>query len=57
MAAWMALDPCDEANGCLLMVPSSHTWETPPSSNLVPQLPLLALCLPDPRSKRYHDDG
>ncbi|PJF31473.1 MAG: phytanoyl-CoA dioxygenase [Candidatus Thermofonsia Clade 1 bacterium] len=27
MAAWMALDPCDEANGCLMMVPGSHTWD------------------------------
>jgi ectoine hydroxylase-related dioxygenase (phytanoyl-CoA dioxygenase family) len=26
MAAWMALDPCDEANGCLQVVPGSHTW-------------------------------
>jgi phytanoyl-CoA hydroxylase len=26
LAAWMALDPCDEANGCLQIVPGSHTW-------------------------------
>jgi len=26
MAAWLALDPCDEANGCLQVVPGSHTW-------------------------------
>jgi ectoine hydroxylase-related dioxygenase (phytanoyl-CoA dioxygenase family) len=26
MAAWMAVDPCDEANGCLQVVPGSHTW-------------------------------
>ena len=25
MAAWMALDHCDEANGCLQVVPASHT--------------------------------
>lgn len=24
MAAWMALDPCDEENGCLRVVPRSH---------------------------------
>jgi ectoine hydroxylase-related dioxygenase (phytanoyl-CoA dioxygenase family) len=24
-AAWLALDPCDEANGCLQVVPGSHT--------------------------------
>ncbi len=24
IAAWMALDPCDEANGCLQVVPGSH---------------------------------
>lgn len=24
MAAWMALDPCDEENGCLQVVPGSH---------------------------------
>jgi len=26
LAAWMALDPCDEANGCLRIVPGSHRW-------------------------------
>jgi ectoine hydroxylase-related dioxygenase (phytanoyl-CoA dioxygenase family) len=26
IAAWMALDPCDEANGCMQIVPGSHTW-------------------------------
>jgi len=27
MAAWMALDYCDEANGCMQVVPGSHTWD------------------------------
>jgi phytanoyl-CoA hydroxylase len=26
IAAWMALDPCDEANGCMQVVPGSHAW-------------------------------
>jgi phytanoyl-CoA hydroxylase len=26
MAAWMAVDDCDEDNGCLHVVPGSHTW-------------------------------
>ena len=26
MAAWLALDDCDDANGCLRVVPGSHTW-------------------------------
>jgi ectoine hydroxylase-related dioxygenase (phytanoyl-CoA dioxygenase family) len=26
IAAWMALDRCDEANGCLQVVPGSHMW-------------------------------
>lgn len=26
VAAWMALDRCDEANGCLQVVPGSHKW-------------------------------
>ena len=26
MAAWMSLDVCDEENGCLYVVPGSHTW-------------------------------
>ena len=26
MAAWMALDPCNEENGCMRVVPGSHTW-------------------------------
>lgn len=28
MAAWLALDRCDEANGCMQVVPGSHTWPT-----------------------------
>ncbi len=27
IAAWMALDACDEENGCLRVVPGSHKWE------------------------------
>ncbi|GLV55234.1 protein involved in biosynthesis of mitomycin antibiotics/polyketide fumonisin [Dictyobacter sp. S3.2.2.5] len=26
MAAWMALDPCDEENGCMKVVPGSQKW-------------------------------
>lgn len=26
MAAWMALDHTDEENGCMMVVPGSHTW-------------------------------
>ena len=26
MAAWMALDRCDEGNGCMQVVPGSHKW-------------------------------
>jgi phytanoyl-CoA hydroxylase len=26
IAAWMALDPCDEENGCLQVVPGSQNW-------------------------------
>lgn len=26
MAAWLALDDCDEANGCMQVVPGSHNW-------------------------------
>src|SRR5439155_26514603 len=26
IAAWMALDPADEGNGCLQVVPGSHQW-------------------------------
>jgi phytanoyl-CoA hydroxylase len=26
LAAWMALDRCDEANGCMQVVPGSHQW-------------------------------
>jgi len=28
MAAWMAIDPCDEDNGCLQAVPRTHTLPT-----------------------------
>jgi ectoine hydroxylase-related dioxygenase (phytanoyl-CoA dioxygenase family) len=27
LAAWLALDRCDEANGCMQVVPGSHTWD------------------------------
>lgn len=27
MAAWMALDVCDEANGCMRVVPGTHRWD------------------------------
>jgi len=27
MAAWLALDDCDEANGCMQLVPGSHKWD------------------------------
>ncbi|MDF2439699.1 MAG: phytanoyl-CoA hydroxylase, partial [Abditibacteriota bacterium] len=26
MAAWLALDECDEENGCMRVVPGSHNW-------------------------------
>ncbi len=26
LAAWLALDDCDEANGCMQIVPGSHNW-------------------------------
>lgn len=26
LAAWLALDDCDEANGCMQVVPGSHQW-------------------------------
>jgi phytanoyl-CoA hydroxylase len=26
IAAWLALDPCTEANGCMQVVPGSHRW-------------------------------
>ncbi len=26
IAAWLALDACDEANGCMSVVPGSHNW-------------------------------
>lgn len=26
LAAWLALDTCDEANGCMQIVPGSHNW-------------------------------
>lgn len=37
IAAWLALDDCDEANGCLKAVPGSHRW------------PLLCLAAADTR--------
>ncbi len=27
IAAWLALDDCDEANGCMRVVPGSHRWD------------------------------
>ena len=28
MAAWTALDDCDEDNGCMQVIPGSHKWDT-----------------------------
>jgi ectoine hydroxylase-related dioxygenase (phytanoyl-CoA dioxygenase family) len=27
IAAWLAIDPCDDANGCMRVVPGSHSWD------------------------------
>jgi hypothetical protein len=44
MAAWMALDDCDEANGCMQLVPGSH------------ELPMLCTHRADPRLS-FSDDA
>jgi hypothetical protein len=55
IAAWMALDDCDVANGCMQVVPGSHTWpllctekaDTSASFTDV-TVPLPAGCSPEP---------
>ena len=55
MGAWMALDDCDEANGCMQMVSGSHTWDvlctvkadtTQSFTDVTVPLPLGAKALP-----------
>ena len=39
MAAWLALDPCDEENGCMRVVPGSHAWPIRQSPRSVYSMP------------------
>ena len=39
VTAWVALDDVDQDNGCLWMVPRSHTWGEAPAGSLNGELP------------------
>ena len=48
VAAWLALDRADEANGCLLVVPGSHRWPTlcPTAANTAQSFTDITVPLP-----------
>jgi ectoine hydroxylase-related dioxygenase (phytanoyl-CoA dioxygenase family) len=48
MAAWLALDDCDEANGCLQVVPGSHTWPLLCTTDADPELSFSDITVPVP---------
>ncbi len=49
VAAWLALDPCDESNGCLQMVPGTGDLPLlcPTPTNTTESIINMALQLPD----------
>ena len=51
MAAWMALDPCDEANGCMQVVPGSHTWSVLCTEKADTQISFTDVTVPLPPNK------
>lgn len=48
MAAWMALDACDEDNGCMMVVPGSHRWPVLCTTKADPKVSFTDLTVPLP---------
>ena len=52
IAAWMAMDRCDEANGCLQVVPGSHKWPILCTSKADTELSFTDVTVPIPEGQR-----
>jgi len=54
MAAWLALDQCDEANGCLQVVPRSHHWPVLCTTQADTSLSFTDVTVPLPPQQEIH---
>ncbi len=54
IAAWLALDPCDEANGCLQVVPASHHWPVLCTTQADTSLSFTDVTVPLPPQQEIH---
>lgn len=54
MAAWMALDRCDEANGCMQIVPGSHTWPLLCTTKADTSVSFTDVTVPLPEGQEVH---
>jgi ectoine hydroxylase-related dioxygenase (phytanoyl-CoA dioxygenase family) len=54
IAAWMALDPCDEANGCMQIVPGSHTWPLLCTTKADTKVSFTDVTVPLPEGQEVH---
>jgi len=54
MAAWLALDQCDEANGCLQVVPASHHWPILCTTQADTSLSFTDVTVPLPPEQEIH---
>ena len=54
MAAWMALDPCDEANGCMQVVPGSHAWPLLCTTKADTKVSFTDVTVPLPEGQEVH---
>lgn len=54
MAAWMSLDPSDEANGCMQVIPGSHTWDVLCTQKADTQVSFTDVTVPLPPGQEAH---
>lgn len=54
MAAWLALDRCDEANGCMQVVPGSHQWPVLCTTQADTSLSFTDVTVPLPPQQKIH---
>jgi ectoine hydroxylase-related dioxygenase (phytanoyl-CoA dioxygenase family) len=50
----MALDPCDEANGCMQVVPGSHTWPLLCTTKADTKVSFTDVTVPLPEGQEVH---
>ena len=54
MAAWLALDRCDESNGCMQVVPGSHRWPVLCTTQADTSLSFTDVTVPLPAQQKIH---